>query len=325
MAENENNILKVSQYLIDDNSKNNAPLTCVDIVISNDYLDEERFLDLYTILHLKTADFGYKYKERILKKIETLFTEILNAIINDNNEHLDYLSNYLGEAKYIKLGYSKSSPGTGLGKKKFYNLIKSIKSSNAFKDGAIEHLLDTELYISGIAEDIISDLIANAIQDVLSEYTEDVVNSYIKGNEIREIETHYWNELTIEWDIKTLPMLNYKKDITSEKEYNYLLVPNSFTCGTNQKSYIIHSIFKDYIFDIFQSKILNNPVKYSTYYEHLTPKNTIPYRWVLEFIKNELGIDSDITTNSSLTCYGLLSLVKAYPDIKEYIDGTIKS
>ncbi|ELC8368519.1 hypothetical protein QYB79_003050 [Clostridium perfringens] len=310
----ENNI-RVSKYLDD------IIPEYVDIIINNDTLDEKRFLDLYTIIHMRFNTVGYDFKERILKKVQTFFEEILKAIINDDEDKHEYLSNNLHEAKYTKLGYSISGPGKALGKEKYKKLIDSLKSSEAFKTDSIEDILDTELYIKDVGVDIISDLITNLIQDILSEYTEKTLNNLAMGDKIRYINTHYWDENDNKWVNKDLAMLNYKYSFDCSKEYNYLLVPNSFTSDSYQKERIIKNVFDNCIFNIFESKILSDKSKYSNY----IGKNETVFKYkVIEFIKNELGESCSTKDNKYITSHGLMSLVKRYPEIKEYINDNIK-
>ena len=294
----------------------------VDIIVSDKNVDEELFLDLYTIIHLKSNDVGFEFKDRIIKKVDTFFVEILNAIIIGDETKLASLSKYLHEPKYTKLGYSIIGTGSALGEKKFKKLIDSLKSSDAVKTKSIEDILDTELYVKDIGVDIISDLITNLIQDVLGEYTAMVLNSHIKGNEIRYIETHYWDENNKEWAIKEIPMLNYKINIDSIIEDNFLLVPKSFTADKHQKSKIIKNIFDNCIFDLYKSRILSDTAKYSNY---INEKDVVYKKKVIECIKDELGNECGDSNNKHITSHGLMNLIALYPKIKEYINNNIKN
>lgn len=311
---NKNN-LRVSKYLNDDIPE------YIDIIINNNNLDEKRFLDLYTIIHIRSNVVGYDVKEKIIKKVQSFFEEILNAIINDDENKHEYLSSNLHEAKYTKLGYSINGPGKALGKEKYKKLITSLKNSEAFKTNSIEDILDTELYIKDIGVDIISDLITNLIQDILSEYTEKTLNDLAMGDKIRYIDTHYWDENSNEWINEKLAMLNYKDNLNYSKEYNYLLVPNSFTADSHQKERIIQNIFNNCIFEIFKSKILSDKSKNANY----IGKNNTVYKYkAIEFIKDELGENCSTKDNKYITSHGLMSLIKKYPEIKKYIDENIK-
>lgn len=77
----------------------------VDLVLGDEG-DENRFVDMYTIIHRNSKDEGYQFKYRIIEKVKTYFEEVLNAIRSHSDTKLEYLAKHVHEAKYTSLGYA---------------------------------------------------------------------------------------------------------------------------------------------------------------------------------------------------------------------------
>lgn len=310
------NKIKISTYLNDSNP------TYVDLFMG-DVGDEKRFLDLYTIIYTSSKDEAFEFKERIIKKVESYFKELLKAIKTNNEEKLNYLSKYIHEAKYTKIGFSKTGPGKGFGSEKFLNLVKAIRNSIAFKSNKINDILDIELYTTNVGVDIISDLITNLIQDVLGEYTEKKLNKLIQADKIRYVEMHYWNENSDMWKKKKIATVAYKTTLIN-KEYNYLLIPYCFTANQNQKQKIIGKIFNECVFEKFKKIILDDEDTYSKFIKPTKNSKKVLKKDMVNFLNENFGDNTAKKGNGYLTSKGLLDLVERYDDIKYYIENNIK-
>lgn len=312
--------IRIAEFL------NDVAPTYVDISIG-EKIDEERFINMYTIIHLTRSNEGYEFKDRIIEKVRTYFNELLDAIRMSNNEKLEYLSKYIHEAKFTNLGYSKSggSSGKGFGKAKFENLVRSIKKSEAYKSGTISDILDIELYADKIGPDLISDLITNLIQDVLSEYTEKKVLDLNMGhNLVKYSKMHFWDETTRKWAEREMPVIYYTSSPEYER-YNYLLVPDTFTSDDRQKDRIVQKIFDECVYWIFNKKIFSDEMKYGNYiHEFKNGKRVIFKISVSKFINHEIGPGLAKKGHGYITGKGLLNLVENYSEIKEFIETKIK-
>lgn len=308
--------MKMSEYLQDEIPE------YVDIPVGVEF-DENKFIDMYTIIHTSSRRNGFEFKDRVITKVGTFFEEVLKAVTENDMDRHNYLSKNLHEAKYTMLGYSEGTPGQAFGPEKYAILIESIKKSQARETGRINDILDAELYAENIGVDLISDLISNLIQDVLSEYTENMLNNLSMADKIIYIKTHYWNEKLRQWEYNDLPMVNYRKKL-GEKEYYYLLVPDGFTAGKKQKDVILKNIFNNCIYDIYRTKILSNEEKYNKYiYENKNEKGVWMYQ-VINCINDEFNINSNGNKKVNIPTKSLLDLIQKYPQIKAYIEKEIK-
>lgn len=309
--------MKMSEFL------HNNDAEYVDIPVGVKY-DEERFIDMYTIIHQTLIGQGYQYKDRIIAKVGTFFEEVLKATINDDIAKHEYLSQNLHEPKYTMIGYSRGGSGQAFGKDKYKILVDSIKSSTARKTGKINDILDAELYTDDIGVDLISDLVTNLIQDVLSEYTEEVLHNIYQDDKIIKIKTHYWDEQDRKWKYKDMSMINYYKELTGRRYY-YLLVPEKITKGKDQKEVILKNIFNNCIYQIYSSKILLNQQQYDNYIHRGKSKDEVYMYQAVYCMKDELGIKHNGSKEVTIKSKSLLDLVERYPEIIHFIDTSIKN
>ena len=170
---------------------------------------------------------------------------------------------------------------------------------------------------------MISDLITNLIQDMLSEYTFEVVNNLVKGDKIRKVKTHYWDENSKCWMEKQLDMLCYSSELGGKEEY-YLLVPKSFTAYANQKDVIMKEIFNGCIYSIYEKKILSDENEYGNYIHYGKNSKKVYKKAVANLISNEFSKESVKKGNGYITTKGLLDLVKKYPEIRDFIKNDLK-
>lgn len=309
--------IKISEYL------NNELPEYIDILVGEE-VDEKRFVDMYTIIHRNSKDKGYEFKDRVVEKVRTYFEEVLKAIKENDEARLRVLSSHIHEAKYTCLGYSQEGPGKGFGASKFTNLVSSIKKSEAYETGLISDVLDVELYVEQIGVDIISDLVTNLIQDVLSEYTENVANELAMADKLRNVNTHFWDEEKRQWVKSELQMISYSQELGG-KEYNYLLVPEGFTCDENQKDKILRQIFDGSVYEMYSKKILSDRDKYGEYIYETKNKVGVYKKQVSKLINEEFGQGSAIEGRGYLTPKGLLDLIKNYKEVKDFIELQIKN
>lgn len=279
---------------------------------------------MYTIIHRNSNNEAYKFKERIINKVRTYFEEILKATESQNEkERLVYLAKYVHEARYTKLWFSINGPGKGLGNTKFYELITSIKNSEAYSSKRINDILDAELYVKNIGVDIISDLVTNLIQDVLGEYTENKLNQLAMADKLRYKEMHYWDDTNRKWAKKKIATVAYSEGL-GQKEYNYLLIPMCFTANEDQKQFILGQIFKNYVYDKFKNIILSDEDEYDKYVSEYTTGKKVHKKNVALFINDQYGRNLAKEGDGYLTSKGLLDLVERFDDLREFIEIKIK-
>lgn len=216
-----------------------------------------------------------------------------------------------------------SRSGKGFGHDKFQLLISSVEKSEAFSTGLISDILDVELYVDKVGVDIISDLVTNLIQDVLSEYTEDLINELSMADKLRNVSTHYWDQVNKEWKYKDMPMVVFSEELGA-KEYDYLLVPQGFTADKKQKERIVDDIFEHYVYGLYYNRVFEDREKYDTYIYKTKNKEGIHRKQVARLINEEFGKGSAREGNGYLTAKGLLDLIKKYPEIKDFIEREVK-
>ncbi|MFI7468131.1 hypothetical protein [Nonomuraea sp. NPDC049646] len=144
--------------------------------------------------------------ERLLT---TFFDSVLDAVKMEDDKRLRYLLSRLGEPNETHLGFSKGkSRGRGLGSHLGNQLADKLRASRAAQTGLLSDLEDTELFIEGIGNDIISDITTNIIRGMLIRYTQGVARQY--GIPVTSVPSGpVWDPHRLDWeeDFVDLPVV----------------------------------------------------------------------------------------------------------------------
>lgn len=245
----------------------------VDIEISSGEKSTLAFIRPYALTNLKKGDLGFEYKNEIMNMIESFFSYLLKCLQDNNNKELKEISRNLGEAKYVQLGYGNAKQGKAFGKEKFLNLCDSIKKSEAYSSGIIGHIKDVDIFVDGIGDDLVSDLLAVLLYPILSDFTKMIVEKYSEHSgllEIKDIEC--WNELENKWESKQLHFLAYAGQ-------HYLLTPMSFVSEEYSSQRIRRELHEIGIHPIYEEMILveSGEVRFVPKKETLSISLGIPY------------------------------------------------
>ena len=188
-------MVKFSEYF--GKTLSQAELDFVDIDTS---CDTPLYLDPYAI-QIRQDDWSSLCGDYI----RSYFSELLDAMREDNWAKIEHLTIHLHEPNETFLGVSSGKPsGRGLSRVKADMIVDAIKNSFAFKTGQISDVSEASLYIAGIGPDTISDLTTNVLRGPLADYTEEQCD--LHGIEVNEVNflPPVWNPGTSKWEANSL-------------------------------------------------------------------------------------------------------------------------
>lgn len=179
-----------------------SELDFVDIELTS---DSPLYLDPYAI-QLKSDE----WSDICTDQIRSFFTEILNALREDNPDRAAHFLSNLHEPNETRLGVSYGEPmGRAIGPKKARRIAESIVNSRAFETGVLADVSEAELFIQFVGPDTISDLTTNVLREPLANYTAQQCDLYnvelFPVNSIGPI----WNSQIRDWEAKTLHLPMY--------------------------------------------------------------------------------------------------------------------
>ena len=199
--------------------------------------DNYAFLDPYYIAKKEDA-----FLAECNTYVESFFNCFLFLLKEDEDSAYDLFS-HLGEVNEICLGMSKNKPaGRGIGTINTREIFKSIKESQAFRDGTAKNMEDIRLFIPGIDKDKVSDMVANIIKLPLIEYTQ--YQCRLHGIPLVSMETGYC------WD-KNQWVRGHKEALVIDDK-QYLLFPKNLV--SKAKYYSSDEYFRMYILEYLQQK-----------------------------------------------------------------------
>lgn len=182
-----------------------AELDFVDIDI---YKDTPLYLDPYAI-QIRNDDWSALCGDHI----RSFFSELLDAMREDNQNRIEQLTWNLHEPNETFLGVSQGRPsGRGISQKKARSLVDAIKDSYAFQTGQISDVSEASLYVAGIGPDTISDLTTNVLRGPLAEYTTAQCDLQDIPTEEVNFLPPVWSPERANWEAKSLmlPIVNGK-------------------------------------------------------------------------------------------------------------------
>jgi hypothetical protein len=209
-----------------------AELDFVDIDVSR---DTRLFLDPYSI-GIKDNEFS----SRSADQIKTYFSEVMEALRENDLDHARYLTSNLSEPRETFLGFSKGQPkGRGVGRFQADQLLSAFRGSRAFRSGMLSDLAEAEPFIDGISSDKISDLTTNVIRKSLIEYTQ--AECSLHGIKLdRAIAcAPVWDEVERRWDHGYAPLpivdgqpvilvpkyfVRWRPSLNSQEFYNHYMI-----------------------------------------------------------------------------------------------------
>lgn len=159
----------------------------------------------------------------IARRLIKRSTAFLKTLTNDyvipmkENEGIKFLS-HLREANEYRLGYSAMNLGKGVGELKAEEIYKYFSTSKFVQKGVsvTNEAHNVLLLISGIGQDLMSDILGNICRDIFAEYTLEQCKKHITPlDSLKKFNIEFFNEHTNEWDRKKvlLPIYNDKKII----------------------------------------------------------------------------------------------------------------
>jgi len=185
--------MKISQ--IYNLNKQQYELDFVDIDI-NDELP--LFLDAY-IFSVKDD----LWSKKCNSIIEDFFRKVIEYIKLDQKEELQKICTPLSEPNETCLGYSNGEPkGAFKSVEDIINIflrLYELQKENSNVSDVIKTLSDMKIYIKGVGNDTISDIITNLIRLQLIDYTNQQCEIHnIKTT--RKKSLPYWNNITSQWE-----------------------------------------------------------------------------------------------------------------------------
>lgn len=240
---------------------------------------------------------------------QTIFTEIKNGTFTKKSHTLDHLSEQnmfrIGHSKYKE---NKKSRGNGCSREMLFGILDNIgfdELNDMIEKQLIKEPMDVYLYVKGLGEDRMSDLITNVLLQELTQYTEDIFLNSDSKNQLKTISSTAWG-----W--------NRKKHCWEKFNYNQLLdfsdnplgfIPKRFLTG--KYKYSPKRFFQGAVLEHLQQQYLlehpeeKKPTKKSLIFEisKTIPGNFSKKDYIIEYtLKNP----SLATTFRNTNCNGAM-------------------
>ncbi len=162
--------------------------------------------------------------KKIADRMKVFLSNLVENYIKKKNlpGALEMLS-HLHEPNEYHLGHSKKNQGKAVSKVKARNVYDSLVGSKLIKSkGSLPHeAYSILLFVGGIGQDIMSDIICNVCRDILSNFTENQANAL--NIKVESFEIEFFDQNTLQWSKKTSNLPNYRGKI--------ILVPNKILSG----------------------------------------------------------------------------------------------
>src|SRR5579875_3048150 len=139
-------LMHVTEYY--DLDRTQAEVDFVDVDVDT---DSRIFIDPRAI-RLQHGDL----QESCVAYLVSFFTEVLDAIRDENQVRVRALMRYLGEPNETHLGFSRGrSKGRGLRGRKTNDIADAISDSKAAQTGMLRDLEDTAFLVPGVNKDLL--------------------------------------------------------------------------------------------------------------------------------------------------------------------------
>jgi len=189
--------MHVTEYY--DLDRTQAEVDFVDVDVDT---DSRIFIDPRAI-RLQHGDL----QESCVAYLVSFFTEVLDAIRDENQVRVRALMRYLGEPNETHLGFSRGrSKGRGLRGRKTNDIADAISDSKAAQTGMLRDLEDTAFLVPGVNKDLLSDMTTQIIRGPLIKYTQQCCAQYGIPMEA-QYGGSVWNPDSLEWeDLYDIPL-----------------------------------------------------------------------------------------------------------------------
>ncbi|MCV7348264.1 hypothetical protein [Mycolicibacterium rhodesiae] len=206
------------------------------------------------------ANVDSEWTQECASAVQTFFQTVLDLIIAEDHQQAKALLSHLGEDNSTRLGYSASSRGSGIGDGLAEKFYEELSTSKALESGLITDLEDTALFIEGVREDRISDVVTNIIRRQLINYTHATAKYYgITLTKSLSVPS-CWNSHARKWDEPEhadlpfaggAPLLLVPKSIVRRKlfsdpgeYYRYYVLPFYQRDEIERQSSLVHFLKK---------------------------------------------------------------------------------
>ncbi|WP_082952963.1 hypothetical protein [Mycobacterium sp. 852002-10029_SCH5224772] len=160
--------MRVSEYF--GLSGTQATLDFIDVYVDRDL---PLFIDPSVLANMNSS-----WANECASRVQNFFQSVLDLIRAGQNGAAKTLLSFLGEDNSTRLGYSKRSRGSGVGPGLAEKFYAELSTSSALQSGLISDIEDAALFIEGVREDRISDVVTNIIRPQLVQFTQAVANYY---------------------------------------------------------------------------------------------------------------------------------------------------
>ncbi|MGJ6124696.1 hypothetical protein QN239_19195 [Mycolicibacterium sp. Y3] len=210
---------RVSEYF--DLGETQGTLDFVDVYVDGDI---PLFIDPSVL-----ASVNSEWADDCTSSIQGFFQAIIDLILAGDEIKAKALLSHLGEDNSTRLGYSSRNKGSGVGAELAEEFYKDLSSSQALESGYIRDIEDTALFIEGVREDRVSDVVTNIIRRQLIEYTQSAADYYRIPLAPNVATRSCWNNQERRWDVPRYydlpiaggePILLVPKSIVRRRLYN---------------------------------------------------------------------------------------------------------
>lgn len=253
----------------------------VDIAVND---DTKLFIDP-CLIQLGNDEWCRKAAETIMSFMDVL----IRSFESQNDKEIETLLSHAGEQNATKLGYGKGDNGSGHTARGLAEILLPMKQF-VTKIETISRPEDLTLFISGFAEDGLSDLLTNILHNQLNQFTSNVLKNYnLSCND----ETSYFF-----WDLNSQSWVKTKAKCFSYQNKEILLVPKKIV----RKKYLFNV---DQFFRRIILERIRNQDKYRDINGNPMSKNDIidSKRYSREHWMYEESIEYTIKNNDALSEY----------------------
>jgi len=182
--------------------------------------------------------------------VQTFFQTVIDLMRAGDEAQALSLLTFLGEDNSTRLGYSSRGKGSGVGAGLAAAFYDELSTSKAVKSGLITDLEDTALFIEGVREDRVSDVVTNIIRKQLIEYTQATAKYYGMPLTKNIATRSCWNNHSRRWDEPR------HSDLPLVPNGPLLLVPKSIVRRTLY--YDPGEYYTHYVLPFFQAQEIAN-------------------------------------------------------------------
>lgn len=195
----------------------------VDIPVDDE--DLLAFIDPFLIEKNKSD----KLVLKVSKRLRGFLAELNNSYIktNDFKNGIPFLD-HLHEPNEFHLGYSSTNKGKAVSDFKAKDIFTALRNNRFASQGLsiTNEAHNVLLLVSGIGQDIMSDIIANVCRDIFADFTQSICKKY--SIDTQKIKIEFYNSNSKKWESKTT-------NLPINKTY-IILIPYTILSGKREYS-----------------------------------------------------------------------------------------